>query len=85
MGGTGIAIYDPLLINLNNPASYSSVFSQRFTMQTGAIHTTKLLQTPTQDQMVNSTKFNYILFSFLFEFLGIKFWSLPYSGNHIIF
>ena len=27
MGGTGIAIYDPLLINLNNPASYSSVFT----------------------------------------------------------
>ena len=39
-------------------------------MQTGAIHTTKLLQTPTQDQMVNSTKFNYILFSFLFRIFG---------------
>ena len=86
MGGTGIAIYDPLLINLNNPASYSSVFSQRFTMQTGAIHTTKLLQTPTQDQMVNSTKFNYILFSFPFSnFWGSSFGLLPYSEKSYSF
>ena len=45
MGGVGIASYDPLSINVSNPASYSSVFAQRFTMQTGGIHTTKLLQT----------------------------------------
>ena len=80
MGSVGIASYDPLIINITNPASYSSVFSQRFTMQTGGIHTTKLLQTNTQDQLVNSTKFNYLMFSFpLAKFWGTSVGILPYS------
>ena len=80
MGGVGIASYDPLSININNPSSYSSVFSQRFTMQTGAIHTTKLLQTSTQNQFVNSTNFNYLMFSFpLTKFWGTSFGLLPFS------
>ena len=58
MGGVGVASYDPLYINVSNPASYSSVFAQRFTMQTGGIHTTKLLETSSQNQIVNSTNFN---------------------------
>ena len=65
MGGVSIASYDPFSINVNNPASYSSVFAQRFTMQTGGIHTTKILETSIQNQVVNSTNFNYLMFSFL--------------------
>ncbi len=80
MGSVGIASYDPLSININNPSSYSSVFSQRFTMQTGAIHTTKLLQTSTQNQFVNSTNFNYLMFAFpLTKFWGTSFGLLPFS------
>ena len=80
LGGVGIAIYDPLSINISNPASYSSVYSQRFTMQTGGLHTTKLLQTSSQDQLVNSTKFNYLMFSFpLSKFWGTSVGMLPFS------
>ena len=80
MGGVGIASYDPLSINVSNPASYSSVFAQRFTMQTGGIHTTKLLETISQNQIVNSTNFNYLMFSFpTTKFLGTSFGLLPFS------
>jgi hypothetical protein len=86
MGGVGIASYDPLSINISNPASYSSVFAQRFTMQTGGIHTTKLLQTSTQNQVVNSTNFNYLMFSFpLSKFWGTSFGLLPYSEKSYSF
>ncbi|MFL2569305.1 MAG: hypothetical protein ACJ0QH_01205 [Flavobacteriales bacterium] len=86
MGGVGIASYDPLSINVINPASYSSVFAQRFTMQTGGIHTTKLLQTSTQNQVVNSTNFNYLMFSFpLSKFWGTSVGLLPYSEKSYSF
>ena len=86
MGGVGIASYDPLTINVSNPASYSSVFAQRFTMQTGGIHTTKLLQTNTQNQVVNSTNFNYLMFSFpLSKFWGTSLGLLPYSEKSFSF
>lgn len=86
MGGVGIASYDPLSINISNPASYSSVFAQRFTMQTGGIHTTKLLQTSTQNQVVNSTNFNYLMFSFpLSKFWGTSVGLLPYSEKSYSF
>ena len=86
MGGVGIASYDPLSINVSNPASYSSVFTQRFTMQTGGIHTTKLLQTSTQNQVVNSTNFNYLMFSFpLSKFWGTSVGLLPYSEKSYSF
>ena len=80
MGGVGIATYDPLLINVINPASFSSAFKQRFTMQTGGIHTTKILETSTQSQVVNSTKFNYLMFAFpVSKFWGTSMGLLPYS------
>lgn len=86
MGGVGIASYDPLYINVSNPASYSSVFAQRFTMQTGGIHTTNLLQTSTQNQVVNSTNFNYLIFSFpLSKFWGTSVGLLPYSEKSYSF
>lgn len=86
MGGVGIASYDPLSINVSNPASYSSVFAQRFTMQTGGVHETKLLQTSTQNQVVNSTNFNYLMFSFpLSKFLGTSVGLLPYSEKSYSF
>ena len=78
MGGVGIASYDPSMSNVSNPASYSSVFAQRFTMQTGGIHTTKLLQTSTQNQVVNSTNFNYLMFSFHYQNFGESLGLLPY-------
>ena len=80
MGGVSIASYDPFSINVSNPASYSSVFAQRFTMQTGGIHTTKILETSIQNQVVNSTNFNYLMFSFpLTKFLGTSIGILPFS------
>ena len=86
MGGVGIASYDHLSINVSNPASYSSVFAQRFTMQTGGIHTTKLLKTSTQNQVVNSTNFNYLMFSFpLSKFWGTSVGLLPYSEKSYSF
>ena len=86
IGGVGIASYDPLSINVSNPASYSSVFAQRFTMQTGGVHVTKLLQTSTQNQVVNSTNFNYLMFSFpLSKFLGTSVGLLPYSEKSYSF
>ncbi len=86
MGGVGIASYDPIFINVSNPASYSSVFNQRFTMQTGGIHTTKLLQTSTQNQVVNSTNFNYLMFSFpSSKFWGTSVGLLPYSEKSFSF
>ena len=80
MGGSGIASYDYLSININNPASYTSILNQRFIMQTGAAHSTKLLQTSTQNQVVNSTNFNYLMFAFpMSKFWGSSFGLLPYS------
>ncbi len=80
MGGVSIADNDPYSINFNNPASYSTIFKQRFIMQTGGFHTSKLLKTNTQNQVVNSTNFNYLMLAFPVH----KFWAssiglLPYS------
>jgi hypothetical protein len=80
MGGVSIADNDPYSINFNNPASYSTIFKQRFIMQTGGFHTSKLLKTNTQNQVVNSTNFNYLMLAFPVN----KFWAssiglLPYS------
>jgi hypothetical protein len=80
MGGAGIGFYDYLSINVNNPASYTSILNQRFIMQTGGAHSTKLLQTSTQNQVVNSTNFNYLMFAFpVSKFWGSSFGLLPYS------
>ncbi len=80
MGGVGIADNDPYSININNPASYSTIFKQRFIMQTGGFHTTKLLQTNTQNQVVNSTNFNYLKFAFpIHKLWGSSIGLLPYS------
>lgn len=79
-GGLGIADDDPLSINIGNPASYTAVFKQRFTMQTGLVHNTKLMETNTQSQVVNATNFNYLLFAFpLHKKVGASFGILPYS------
>lgn len=80
MGGVGIATYDPLSVNTINPASYSSVFNQRFSMQTGGVHTTKILKTSLESQVANSTKFNYLMFAFpISKFWGSSIGLLPYS------
>lgn len=80
MGGVSVADNDPYSININNPASYSTIFKQRFIMQTGGFHTSKLLQTTSQNQVVNTTNFNYLMLAFPLH----KFWAssvglLPYS------
>ena len=80
MGGVGVASSDPLAINFSNPASYSTVFKQRFIMQTGGIHTTKLLQTESQNQVANATNFNYLIFGFpIHKSWGASIGLLPYS------
>lgn len=80
MGGVGVASSDPLAINFSNPASYSTVFKQRFIMQTGGMHTTKLLQTESQNQVANATNFNYLIFGFpIHKSWGASIGLLPYS------
>ena len=80
MGGVGIADNDFYSININNPASYSTIFKQRFIMQTGGFHTSKLLQTSTQNQVVNSTNFNYLMLAFpIHKLWGSSIGLLPYS------
>ena len=80
MGGVGIGINNPLTVNFYNPASYSSFYTQRFVMQTGIAHTTNFMQTSEIDQVVNATKFNYLVFGFpITKWWGTSFGLLPYS------
>lgn len=80
MGGVGIGINNPVSINVLNPASYASVFPQRFTMQASLSHTTTQMSTLTNDQIANSTKFNYLIMSFpVTKWWGSSFGLLPYS------
>ena len=80
MGNVGTAVYNPLSVNFNNPASYTSAFRQRFTMQTGGSHTTNMMQTADATQVTNFTNISH----FVIGFPVAKWWGgsvglLPYS------
>jgi hypothetical protein len=80
MGGVGIGVYNPLSINVNNPASYTSGYAQRFMMQTGGAHTTNRMQTAEQSQVTNFTNISHFMIGFpTAKWWGTSIGLLPYS------
>lgn len=80
LGGVGVGINNPNSINTLNPASYAWVFKQRFTMEAGLSHQTNQMSTVNNDQIVNSTKFNYLMMGFpVTNWWGGSFGLLPFS------
>jgi hypothetical protein len=80
MGEVGIAINSPIGINTINPASYAFVHKQRFTMQAGLSHQTKLMEAGGVSQVVNTSKFNYLKMGFpVTRWWGSSFGLLPFS------
>lgn len=86
MGGVGTGIYNPLSVNVNNPASYSATFRQRFIMQTGGVHTTNMMQTADVNQTTNHTNISHFLTAFpVTKFWGASIGLLPYSEKAYFF
>lgn len=81
MGSVGTGICSPISINYNNPASYASVFRQRFTIQTGGMHTTNIMQTTDASQVTNFTNISHFVSSFpVAKWWGSSIGLLPYSN-----
>ena len=59
MGSVSQGVYNPLVINYNNPASYAFGYRQRFIMQTGLGHTTNRMQTQAASQTTNYTNLSH--------------------------
>lgn len=80
MGSVGVGVYNPLSVNFNNPASYTSAFRQRFTMQAGGTHTTNMMQTADATQVTNFTNISHFLIGFpVTKWWGGSIGLLPYS------
>ena len=80
IGSVCQGVYNPLVVNYNNPASYAFGYRQRFIMQTGLGHTTNRMQTKEASQITNFTN----LSNFTIGFPVAKWWGaslgiLPYS------
>lgn len=86
MGGVGTGIYSPLSVNVNNPASYSATFRQRFIMQTGGFHTTNKMQTLGATQVANFTNISHFITAFpVAKFWGASVGLLPYTEKSYSF
>ena len=80
MGSVSQGVFNPLVVNYNNPASYAFGYRQRFIMQTGLGHTTNRMQTLDASQITNYTNLSH----FTIGFPVAKWWDtsvgiLPYS------
>lgn len=80
MGSVSTGVYNPLIINYNNPASYAFGYRQRFIMQTGLGHTTNQMQTAAASQITNYTNFSHFTIGFpVAKWWGASVGVLPYS------
>lgn len=80
MGSVSQGIYNPLVINYNNPASYAFGYRQRFIMQTGLGHTTNRMQSQNASQITNYTNISHFTIGFpVTKWWGASLGILPYS------
>ena len=80
MGCVSQGVYNPLVVNYNNPASYAFGYRQRFIMQTGLGHTTNRMQTQDASQITNYTNLSHFTIGFpVTQWWGASVGILPYS------
>tara|TARA_B100000900_G_scaffold414329_1_gene440690 strand:+ start:1751 stop:2998 length:1248 start_codon:yes stop_codon:yes gene_type:complete len=80
MGSVSQGVYNPLVVNYNNPASYVFGYRQRFIMQTGLGHTTNRMQTQAASQTTNYTNLSHFTIGFpVAKWWGASVGILPYS------
>lgn len=80
MGSVSQGVYNPLVVNYNNPASYAFGYRQRFIMQTGLGHTTNRMQTQDASQITNYTNLSHFTIGFpVAKWWGASVGILPYS------
>ena len=84
MGSVGVGLTNPLMINHNNPASYSLIYKQRFIMQTGLYHVTNEMKVSNSDieksQITNFSNLSHFNIAFpIAKWWGGSIGLLPYS------
>lgn len=80
MGSVSQGVFNPLVVNYNNPASYAFGYRQRFIMQTGLGHTTNRMQTLDASQITNYTNLSHFTIGFpVAKWWGTSVGILPYS------
>ncbi len=84
MGSVGVGLTNPLMINHNNPASYSLIYKQRFIMQTGLYHVTNEMKISNSDveksQITNFSNLSHFNIAFpIAKWWGGSIGLLPYS------
>ncbi len=80
MGSVSQGVYNPIVINYNNPASYAFGYRQRFIMQTGLGHTTNRMQTQDASQITNYTNLSHFTIGFpVAKWWGASIGILPFS------
>ena len=80
MGSVSQGVYNPIVINYNNPASYAFGYRQRFIMQTGLGHTTNRMQTQDASQITNYTNLSHFTVGFpVAKWWGASVGILPFS------
>ena len=80
MGSVSQGVYNPIVVNYNNPASYAFGYRQRFIMQTGLGHTTNRMQTQDASQITNYTNLSHFTIGFpVAKWWGASVGILPYS------
>lgn len=77
MGGLGI-LPDSIHVNLQNPASYSSLKFTTFTIA-GSVANTNF-KTDSQESTANRTTFDYLAVALPFNKIGVSFGIMPYSA-----
>ena len=64
MGSVSAGVYNPYIVNYNNPASYAFGFRQRFIMQTGLSHITNEMKTAQATQRTNASNISHFVIGF---------------------
>lgn len=83
MGGTGIALRDPLSINYINPASYSSIDTNSFVFDFGIEYQTNLLTEGDYSYSSDDINFHHLAMAFpLTKWLGFAVGVVPYSNGY---
>lgn len=81
MGSVSAGVYNPYIVNYNNPASYAFGFRQRFIMQTGLSHITNEMKTAQATQRTNASNISHFVIGFpVSSWWGASIGILPYSS-----
>ena len=82
LGGAYTALNSANIININNPASYSSFNSNSFLLSTGGWNQITSIQNANKQQVVNNNAFSYLVVGFpLSQKFSASFGMVPFSST----